>query len=51
VYFVRSRVHQGDGDLAAARADVAQAIDRLQGPEHARRLREARALAKELGAG
>jgi serine/threonine-protein kinase len=51
VYLVRSRVHQGDGDLAAARIDVAQAIDKLQAPEHARRLREARALAKELGAG
>ncbi|MGN6518524.1 MAG: tetratricopeptide repeat protein, partial [Dokdonella sp.] len=51
VYLVRSRVHRGDGDLAGARADVAQAIDRLQAPEHATRLREARSLAQALGAG
>jgi serine/threonine-protein kinase len=49
VYLVRSRVHRADGDLAGARADVAQAIARLQAPEHATRLREARALSKELG--
>jgi serine/threonine-protein kinase len=43
-------VHQGNGDFPAARLDVAQAISRLQAPEHAKHLREARVLAKELGA-
>jgi serine/threonine-protein kinase len=49
VYLVRSRVRQGDGDLAGARTDIAQAIRRLQSPEHAKRLREALALEKALG--
>jgi serine/threonine-protein kinase len=51
VYLVRSHVRRGDGDLAGARADAALAIERLQAPEHARRLREARSLARALGAG
>ena len=51
VYLVRSRVRREDGDLGGARTDVAQAIGRLQAPEHARRLREARVLAQQLGAG
>ena len=49
VYLVRSRVRRREGDAAGARTDVAQAIARLQAPEHALRLREARALARELG--
>jgi serine/threonine-protein kinase len=50
VYLVRSHVRHGDGDLVGARSDIAQAIRRLQSPEHAKHLREARVLAKALGA-
>jgi len=49
VYLVRSRVRRDEGDLTGARSDIAQAIRRLQSPEHARRLREARALESTLG--
>lgn len=51
VHLVRGRVRRADGDLAGARTDVAQAIARLQAPEHAARLREAMRLAQELGVG
>jgi serine/threonine-protein kinase len=51
VYLVRSRVRRDEGDLASARTDIVQAIRRLQSPEHAKRLREARALEKALGGG
>jgi serine/threonine-protein kinase len=46
----RSRILQAEGDAAAARVELAQALQRLQRrPEDARPLREARALARELG--
>ncbi|HEU4664036.1 MAG TPA: protein kinase [Dokdonella sp.] len=51
VYLVRSHARRDGGDRAGARADIAQAIARLQAPEHALRLREALALSRQLGAG
>jgi len=51
VHLVRSRVRRADGDLIGARADATQAIARLQMPEYALRLREAKTLANELGSG
>jgi hypothetical protein len=46
----RSRILRADGDVAAARVELAQALQRLQRrPEDARPLRDARALARELG--
>ena len=49
VYLVRARVQRADGNMEAARADVMQAIERLQAPEHATQLRDALALARQLG--
>ena len=49
-YLERSRFHQQGGDLAAARADVEAAMVRLRTPEYAPKLRQAEALARQLGA-
>jgi serine/threonine-protein kinase len=48
-YLERSRLRMDNRDLAGARGDIQEAIRRLQGPEHARKLRDARALARQLG--
>ena len=48
----RSRIRFAEGDAAAARADLGQALDRLkQRPEDARRLHDARTFAHTLGIG
>ena len=46
----RSRIRFAEGDAAAAREDLRQALERLkQRPEDARRLRVARTFARTLG--
>jgi tetratricopeptide (TPR) repeat protein len=49
VYLERSRLRRDTGDLPGARADIVEAARRLQAAEHFTKLRNARALAKELG--
>ncbi len=48
-YLERSRLHLENGNHAAARADIVQALPRLRSPEHGPRLRQAQALARRLG--
>jgi serine/threonine-protein kinase len=50
LYLERSRLRLDSGDVDGARADIDEAIRRLQAPEHASRLRDARALAQRLHA-
>lgn len=47
-YLERSLLRLDDGDVAGARADVAEAIQRLQAPADAQQLRRARALSQRL---
>ncbi|MET0225104.1 MAG: tetratricopeptide repeat protein, partial [Dokdonella sp.] len=48
-YLERGRLRHDSGDHDGARADLVQAMQRLQSPEHAPRLREARKLAQQWG--
>ena len=49
-YLERGRLHLRAGNEDAARTDLAEAIARLDSPQYARKLAQARALAKKLGA-
>lgn len=48
IYLERSRLRLDEGEIAGARADIGEALRRLQAPEYATRLRQARALARRL---
>jgi serine/threonine-protein kinase len=49
LYLERSRLRLDSGDVAGARSDIEQALPRLQAPEQASLLREARAHAGRIG--
>lgn len=47
-YLERSQLRINEGDMAGARADIPEAIRRLQSPEYVRRLHQAQAISRKI---